>query len=285
MTEQIVYVNGHFLPAKDAKISIFDRGLLFADSIYEVIPVYEGQVFFLEKHLRRLQKSLEKIKMRVPEYNWKKLFQELIMQNGSGNMQIYVQLTRGCEDIRRHDIPEDIEPTIIIFTLNNPFTTTTAITSGLHAICLDDYRWQHCDIKTTALLANVLLNDDAIQQGGQTALLFREGYLTEGSASNIFLVDNSGVLNTPPLSNFCLAGITREVVLELAAAKGWPLCERPLQRSDILNAKELWLTSTTKEIYPITKVDSQTIGSGKPGLFWQKALMEYKRLIKDMLHG
>lgn len=285
MTEPIVYVNGHFLPAKDAKISIFDRGLLFADSVYEVIPVYGGQVFFLEKHLRRLQNSLEKIKMNIPEYNWKTLMQQLIAQNGSGDMQIYVQLTRGCEGTRRHDIPQDIEPTIILFTLHNPFTTTMEISSGLHAICLDDYRWQHCDIKTSALLANVLINDDAIQHGGQTALLFREGFLTEGSASNIFLVDKTGVLKTPPLSNFCLAGITREVILELAAAKGWPICECPLQRSDILNAEELWLTSTTKEIYPITKVDNQDIGSGKPGSFWQKAIIEYKRLIKDNLHG
>ncbi|WP_019216886.1 aminotransferase class IV [Legionella tunisiensis] len=182
----IVYLNGNYCTTEDAKISVFDRGFLFGDAVYEVLPVYNGRTFFVNSHLQRLESSLAHARIKVPSVNWHPIFHELIKRNGSGNLQIYLQITRGNQGIRKHDIPGELNPTIVAFTLHNPYPSFEAKNQGLHAILVEDIRWSRCNIKTTSLLANILTNDDAVSVGANTAILSREGFLTEGSASNVF---------------------------------------------------------------------------------------------------
>lgn len=276
---QIVYLNGNYYPASEAKISIFDRGLTFADSIYEIIPVYKGRLFAVEKHLKRLETSLAGAKILQPTHDWIAIFEQLIDRNGQGDMQIYLQITRGNQGIRQHDIPLFIEPTIIAYTLHTSYPSLKAKESGLSAKLIEDIRWLHCDIKTTALIANVLLNDEALTAGADTAILSRDGFLTEGSASNVFLVDDKGTIFTPPLSHLCLPGVTRQITIELIRSLSWSLREENIPCEAIFKAEELWITSTTKEIYPVTQVDSALIGKGRGGVYWREINAKYQEII------
>lgn len=277
---QFVYLNGQITPSHEAKISIFDRGFLFADSVYEVIPVYDGRPFFVEKHLRRLESSLDKSRIPDPQIDWLPVLDELIRLNANGDMQLYIQITRGNQGVRKHDIPDKLEPTVVAFTLHSSFPTSAAA-EGLHAIILEDYRWERCDIKSTALLANVLLNDEAIRQGANTTILTRKGFVTEGSVSNVFLVDKNNIIRTPPLNHYCLPGITREIALDLIKELNWKFIEEPIPVQDIFTASELWITSTTKEIYPVTQVNNLPIGDGQAGIYWQKINIRYKELVRN----
>lgn len=279
---QIVYLNGSYCSASEAKVSIFDRGLTFADSVYEIIPVYKGHLFYVEKHLKRLGTSLAGAKISQPAIDWLAVFEQLIERNGRGDMQIYLQITRGDQGIRQHDIPQEIEPTIIAYTLHTPYPTFKAKESGLKAKLIEDIRWLHCDIKTTALLANVLLNDEALKSGADTAILSRDGFLTEGSASNVFLVDDKGTIFTPPLNSLCLPGVTRQITIELIHSLAWSLREDNIPREAIFKAKEVWITSTTKEIYPVTQVDNSPIGYGRGGVYWREINEKYQELINQL---
>lgn len=278
----IVFINGNYYSASEAKISVFDRGLLFADSVYEVIPVYNGHLFYLEKHLKRLAHSLGSIRITQPDIQWQSVLEELIAQNGGGDMQIYLQVTRGNQGLRKHDIPSQITPTVIAFTMHNHFSTFKEKQQGLHAKLLEDIRWQRCDIKTTALIGNVLLNDDALSSGADTAILTRNGFLTEGVAANLFLVDQRNVIRTPPLTHFCLPGVTRDVIIELIKSLSWPLSEDNIPTEELFNAKELWITSASKEIYPIIRVNEQLIGNGQVGHYWRQLNEKYQQLIKKL---
>ncbi|MCW8450931.1 D-amino acid aminotransferase [Legionella quinlivanii] len=278
---QFVYLNGQITPSHEAKVSIFDRGFLFADSVYEVIPVYDGRPFFVEKHLRRLQSSLDKSRIPEPQIDWLPVLDELIRLNGNGDMQLYIQITRGNQGMRKHDIPAELKPTVVAFTLHSSFPTATAA-EGLHAIILEDYRWERCDIKSTGLLANVLLNDEAIRQGANTTILTRKGFVTEGSVSNIFLLGKDNIVRTPPLNHFCLPGITREIALDLIKELNWKFIEEPIPVQDIFTASELWITSTTKEIYPVTRVNNFPIGDGKAGIYWQQINIRYKEMVRKL---
>jgi len=279
---KIVYVNDEYVSASDAKISIFDRGLLFGDSVYEVIPVYNGQVFLADRHIARLNSSLTKARIAIPDREWLPLFAELIRQNGSGDMQIYVQVTRGNQGLRKHDIPAVIKPTIFAFTLHMPYPVTENAQRGLHAKIVEDTRWLRCDIKTTAMLANVLLNDDAVSAGFDTALLTRQGYVSEGSASNVFIVSENDEIITPPLNNLCLPGITRQIILELLATLNLPAREALIPVQDLFSAQEIWITSTTKEIYPVTRINSHQVGDGVAGEIWYKLHKHYQQLVKTL---
>lgn len=278
----IVYINGNYCSASEAKISVFDRGLLFADAVYEVIPVYNGHLFYLEKHLKRLAHSLESIRITQPDIQWQAVLEKLIAENGGGDMQIYLQVTRGNQGLRKHDIPAQITPTVIAFTMHNHFSTLEEKQRGLHAKLLEDIRWQRCDIKTTALIGNVLLNDDALSSGADTAILTRDGFLTEGGAANLFLVDKNNVIRTPPLTHFCLPGVTRDLVIELIKNLAWPLSEENIPTEELFNAKEVWITSATKEIYPILRVNEQLIGDGQAGQYWRQLNDKYQLLIKKL---
>lgn len=277
---QIVYLNGHFVPANEAKISVFDRGFAFADSVYEVLPVYNGVPYFIDRHIARLENSLKEVKIAVPSMHWEEMFQTLIAANGGGDLQLYLQVTRGNEGIRKHDIPATLSPTIVSYTLHNAYPTNDEKRKGLHASLIKDVRWSRCNIKTTALLANVLLNDEAVSKGAQTAILVKDHFITEGSASNVFIVNQKGTVKTPPKNNLCLPGVTREITLELLSTLNLPTQEEVISSDELLNATEVWITSTTKEIFPVTKVDDFTIGDGVAGKLWEEVNEQYQLLKK-----
>lgn len=275
------FINGTFSALADAKISIFDRGFLFGDAVYEVLPVYKGQPFFVEKHLKRLYANLEKVKIARPQWDLATLIPELVERNGGGDLQVYLHITRGNQGLRKHDIPENLSSSLMAFTIHNKYPSLEEKQLGLKARIVDDLRWSRCDIKTTSLLANILLNDEALSDGYQTAILARNNIITEGSAANVFMVDYDGVIKSPPLNNFCLPGITREVVVELIEELKLPYLEMEFSVDELLNAREVWITSTTKEIFPIIQIDSQLINDGKMGEYCFTINNYYKKLVAN----
>ncbi len=272
----LVYLNGAFLPPAEARVSAFDRGFIFGDGVYEVIPVFGGRLFRLPHHLARLDHSLQEIRLRNPltPGEWQTIFQRLVDAVPSRDQYIYLQITRGVAP-RDHAFPAQVTPTV--FAYSQPLKTPPAeqIEQGIAAVTLADIRWRRCDIKAIALLANAMLRSEAIGAGAAEAILVRDGIMTEGSASNIFVVKN-GELVTPPKGPFILPGITRDLVLELAATHRVPHRERSVREEELTSADELWLTSSTKEILPITRLNGQPVGDGKPGPLHARLLALYR---------
>ena len=262
----MIYLNGQWQPLAQASVSVLDRGFLFADGVYEVVPVYSRHPFRLDEHLRRLQASLDSIRLANPlsQAQWRELILQAIAQQDFADQQVYVQVTRGCGPNRDFPFPDPVQPSTLIYPM--PLITASAElkAQGVSAISREDYRWLRCDIKSLALVANVLLRNEALAQGCAETVLLRDGWLTEGAASNIFAVKN-GVLLCPPKSQLMLSGITYDVVLELAAANHICCEVRPIGDSELRAADEIWMTSSTREILPITRLDGQPVGSGKPG--------------------
>lgn len=266
-----VYLNGRLLPRAEARVPVMDRGFLFGDSVYEVIPVYGGHLFRLDHHLDRLDASLDAIRMANPMTHgaWRSMLVELIGQRPGEDQSIYLQVTRGAADKRDHAIPDGVTPTV--FAMATPLAPIApeVATDGIAAITLDDLRWQRCDIKATTLLANVLARQIAKEQGAFEAILIRDGLALEGAASNLF-VFTSGRLVTPPKSRFLLPGITRDLVIELARANQIPLSEADIPVSVLATADEVWLTSSTREVMPVTRLDGRAVGAGRPGPVWRR---------------
>lgn len=275
----IAFVNGEYCCLSDAKISIFDRGFLFGDSVYEVLPVYHGKPYFFDKHIDRLISNMKKIKMTIPEHDWYGLVHRLILENNGDNLQIYIQVTRGNQGARKHDIPSSITPTVIAFTIHNTYPTLEDKEKGLWAKLVEDIRWMRCDIKTTSLLANILLNDEAVSQGFHTSILVRNDTVTEGSTTNIFIVTKDGTIKTPPMNNFCLPGITRQVTVEIIKKLDLKFIETEINTSELFAAKEVWATSTTKEVFPITKINDSLVNDGKVGEYWRIINDSYQQLV------
>lgn len=272
----IAYLNGKFLPLAEARISPLDRGFTFGDGVYEVIPVYRRQPFLLDRHIMRLSHSLDRIYMsnplRYPE--WESILSDLIARNEGDDQSIYLQVTRGVS-ARDHAIPDNIEPTVFITSkpLHKP-----DYSDGISAITCTDIRWEWCDIKAITLLPSVLLRHQANQAGAKEAVLLRNNLATEGAASNLFICCNSEI-RTPPKSNYLLPGITRDILIELLEQKNMPCTEAPITRTELFQADEVWLTSSTQEIMPVVKLDGQPVGTGVPGPLWKMALgfyQEYK---------
>lgn len=267
---QTVYLNDRFLPIEQAFVPVLDRGFIFGDGVYEVIPVYSRRPFRLDEHLVRLQHSLDAVRIANPHPHaeWKKLVCALIEQNAPDDQYVYLHVTRGVAK-RDHAFPADAVPTV--FMLSNPLIIAprALCETGVAAVSAIDNRWDRCDIKAISLLPNVLLRQMAIDAGATETAMFRDGILTEGAASNIFAVEN-GVILAPPKDNHMLPGITYDLVLELAAANGIAVEIGKFEEARIRAADELWLTSSTKEVLPITTLDGQPIADGKPGpLFWR----------------
>ncbi len=261
-----VFLNGCFMPLGEAKISPMDRGFLFGDGAYEVIPVYSRRPFRLAEHLQRLQRTLDGIRLANP-YDvdaWSRLIGEVVARNEPEDQSVYLQVTRGADTKRDHAFPLNVAATV--FVMSSPLTTPPAAQreNGVAAVSAPDYRWLRCDLKTTALLANCLLRQLAVDAGGVETVLFRDGFLTEGAASNIFIVRN-GLLLAPPKSHLMLPGITYDVVLELAVAHGLPHEVRDISEAEVRSADEIWMTSSTKEVLPITRLDGRAVGDGRPG--------------------
>lgn len=276
----IVYLNGEFLPLDQAKVSALDRGFLFGDGVYEVIPVYGGRPFRLEEHLRRLNGSLEGIRLEPPlsAADWGRIFTHLII--GDHDQSIYLQVTRGAAPKRDHAFPAGVAPTV--FAMCSPIAPIPV--EGVKVITLEDIRWQWCHIKAVTLLPNVLLRQQAVDRGCAEAILVREGFAEEGAASNLFAVVD-GVLRTPPKSHAILPGITRDLVLELAQANGIPAEERRITMKELREAGEIWLTSSTREILPVIELDGQKVGAGEPGPIWKRMNAIYQAYKQQLRQG
>jgi D-alanine transaminase len=273
---QIVYLNGDFLPIEQAHVSVLDRGFIFGDGVYEVIPAYGGHPLRLKHHLQRLQNSLDAIRLNNPrsEEEWSAIITSLIEQNEGEDQYIYLQVTRGVAK-RDHRFPDGNSPTV--FVMSSPLLPVDSelLKQGVSAITLDDIRWRYCSIKTTALLPNVLLRQQAVEKDAAEAILVRDDEVTEGAASNLFIVLN-GVIITPPKSNLLLPGITRDLVVELAQHHQLPCEEHSISADELKQAEEIWVTSSTKEILPITTLDGKPVGNGQPGSIWQKMFQFYQ---------
>ncbi|MBL4638166.1 MAG: D-amino-acid transaminase [Proteobacteria bacterium] len=265
-----VFLNGEFIAADQAKVSVFDRGFLLGDGVYEVIPVYASQCFRLEGHLNRLQRSLDGVRMTNPlsDSQWQATIEQLIERNGGGDQSVYLQVTRGVAP-RDHIFPKNVTPTA--FVMSNPLKAVPADykSKGIAAITVPDIRWQNCHIKAITLLPNSLLKQQAQDVGAQEALLIRDGYLTEGSASNAYAVID-GKIYTAPKDEKVLPGITRELILELAVSAGITVKEQAVTEQQLRDADEIWVSSSTKEVLPVTTLDGVAVSSGKPGEVWKK---------------
>jgi len=276
------YLNGAYLPLAEARISPLDRGFLFADGVYEVVPVSRGRPFRLREHLKRLDDSLRSIRVTNPhtDAGWLAILERLAAEAGSREALVYLQVTRGTEFGRNHLFPQGVAPTVFAFA--NPFPQPSAATleRGLSAVTLEDIRWDRCDIKSVALLGNVLLRQEAADAGADEALLVRDGLLLEGSSSSVFLCIG-GKLVTPPNSNRILPGTSRDAVLELA--DGWlpyEICS--LEAREIQSCEEVWIASAGRGVLPVTRVDGEPVGDGRPGPLWNEMYARLQRHLDDI---
>jgi D-alanine transaminase len=276
------YLNGALLPLDEARISPLDRGFLFADGVYEVIPVHRGRPFRLREHLRRLDDSLAAIRLRNPHdaREWQRILEELAAAAAGTEMLLYLQVTRGAESGRSHLIPADAAPTVFAFASPYPQPSAHTLEQGLSAVTLEDIRWDRCDIKAVALLANVMLRQQAADRGADEALLVDDGLLLEGSSSSVFLCIG-GTLVTPPNDHRILPGTTRDAVLELA--RGWlPSQVCPIEARDIASCDEVWIASAGRGVLPVTTVDGVAVGDGSPGPLWQEMHHRLQRHLDDI---
>ena len=261
----IYFVDGQFTKKDELKISVEDRGYYFGDGVYEVIKVYDGELFTAEEHLNRLVESAMKIKLSIPftQHQLLEIAEKLILDNKIGTGHVYIQVTRGAAP-RIHQFPNPaVAPVVVAYAVNNP-RPEKAIEKGVAVKSVEDIRWLRCDIKSLNLLGNVLAKQEALDAGCSEAILFRDGIVTEGSSSNLFGVKDGKVF-THPATNLILNGITRQVVLRLCREQDIQVEEKAFTIDEAFTMDELFLTSTTSEITPITSVDGRSIGSGKPG--------------------
>lgn len=277
-----VYLNGQFLPLAEAGISPLDRGFLFGDGVYEVIPVYSRRAFRIDEHLERLQATLNGVRLPNPLAvdAWKAVIFRLIENAPWDDQSIYLEITRGADDKRDQPFPPaSVDPTVFAFA--SPLLTPSpeVRASGIAAITVADQRWARCDLKVVSLLANVLARQQAVEQGCTEALLIRDGFLKEGSASNIFVVKD-GVLLAPPKTALMLPGITYDLILELAERHGQPVEVREIGETELRSADEVWMTSSTREVLAITQLDGQPVGrgenAGRPGPLGERMWQWYQ---------
>jgi len=285
-----VYLNGKFMPLEEATIPVLDRGFIFGDGVYEVIPVYSKRAFRLGEHLKRLQASLDGIRLPNPhsEAEWGNLITQLIAHHAGEDQYLYLHITRGVAR-RDHAFPQPpVKPTV--FMMSSPLQHPAAelLASGVSAVTATDNRWLRCDIKAISLLPNVLLRQQAVDAGCAETVLIREesasgeSFMTEGAASNIFVVKN-GTLLAPPKDNLMLPGITYDVVLEIAAANQIPFQVRKINKAEVFTADELLLTSSTKEILPITTLNGKMVGNGKPGAMFARLYDLYQNFKHEVM--
>jgi len=263
------YLNGEFVALREARISPLDRGFLFGDSVYEVIPVFAGRLFLFKEHFDRLARSLGEIRIANPHDHegWLAIVEQLVARNGGGNMYVYVQVSRGAEYGRNHAFPMPaVKPTVFAMSSPLPVFTEALRTSGLSAITVEDFRWGRCDIKSTALLANVLMKQQAADAGANEAIIVRDGEVLEGSSTSVFVVKGN-VVATPPNSHRILPGTTRDAAVAIAKERA-KVEIRKITIDELRNADEVWISAATRDVLPITRVDGTPIGSGRPGPLW-----------------
>ncbi|MDQ2962311.1 MAG: D-amino acid aminotransferase [Pseudomonadota bacterium] len=260
-----VYLNGKFLPIGEARVSVLDRGFIYGDGVYELVPVYGRQPYRLRPHLARLQRSLDGIRLANPhrDAEWEAIVHDLIARQPFDDQGVYLQVTRGAAK-RDHAFPPDTVPTVFMMSNPLPVVSREQVEGGVAVVTAIDERWLRCDLKTISLLGNVLARQFAVDHGAVETVMFRNGYLTEASASNV-LIAKGGIIIAPPKDNQILPGITYDAALELAREGGLPLEIRPVTRDEALAADEMWLSSSTKEILAVTTLDGKAFAGGKPG--------------------
>jgi len=272
----MVFLNGRFLPIDEARVPVLDRGFIFGDGVYELIPVYSRAPFRMDDHLARLERSLGAVRIRNPytREKWREIILQLVAQQPWEDQAVYFQVTRGVAR-RDHAFPADVEPTV--FMMCNPLVNPPRelVEKGGSAVSAVDNRWLRCDIKSISLIGNCLLRQVSADAGAQETILFRDGKLTEASASNVFIVKR-GVLLSPPKSNLILPGITYDVVTEIAQAGRIPLEFRDIAEAEVRNADEVWATSSSKEILAIVTLDGKPVGDGRPGPLFKRAYALYQ---------
>lgn len=278
----MVFLNGRFMPVEEARVPVLDRGFIFGDGVYELVPVYSRVPFRLDEHLARLERSLAAVRIRNPysRAEWRDVIGQLVARQSFDDQGVYFQVTRGVAK-RDHAFPNDVAPTVFI--MSNPLVgpPQELIERGAAAVSAADDRWLHCDIKSISLIGNVLLRQASAEAGAVETILFRDGKLTEASASNVFVV-KGGVIQSPPKSNLILPGITYDVIVELAASAGLALEFRQLTQAEVRAADELWVTSSSKEVLAIVLLDGKPVGEGRPGpLFRQihRLYQEFKQKV------
>lgn len=264
------YLNGEWLAVADAKVSVLDRGFLFGDGVYEVIPVYEGKLFCLDRHISRFLNSLAEVYMDSPldAAGWASLLQTAVEKSVDDTAALYLQMTRGADAARSFVYPAVPKPTIFIMVNPAPNLKRGNVTP-LKLVTLEDFRWDRGHIKTTSLIAAGILKNQAIAAGADDAALFKDGKVTEASSANLFAVQN-GVVVTPPKSTRLLHGITRDFLIELAQQNDIAVEEREITVEELKQADEVFITSSTMEAWPVGRIDDKPVGNGAPGVIWQK---------------
>jgi D-alanine transaminase len=279
----MVFLNGKFLPIDEARVPVLDRGFIFGDGVYELIPVYSRAPFRMDDHLARLERSLAAVRIKnpYPREKWREIILQLVAKQPWEDQAVYFQVTRGVAK-RDHAFPAGVEPTV--FAMANPLVNPPKelVEKGAAAVSAVDNRWLHCDIKSISLIGNVLLRQVSADAGAAETILFRDGKLTEASASNVFIAKN-GLLLSPPKSNLILPGITYDVVVEIAQATKIPLEFRDVSEAEVRNADEVWVTSSSKEILAIVTLDGKPVGDGRPGPLFKRAWQGYQEFKQKVM--
>jgi D-alanine transaminase len=265
MTSPIAHFNGQLLPLDRISISPLDRGFIFGDGVYEVIPVYAGTMLRGREHFERLQRSMDEIRLDNPHTvdEWMGLVDQLL-EHHPGNQSVYIQVTRGVPPKRDHVLPKGLTPTVFMMCYPLASPSKEQVDNGVACITTRDFRWEKCNIKSTSLLGNVLARQLSADVGATETVMIRDGFLTEASASNVFVVKD-GVVLAPPRDNLILLGITYDLLVKLAAEGTVRLEVRPIPEAELRSADEVWLTSSTKEVLAVTKLDGKPVGDGRPG--------------------
>ncbi len=277
--KNITYINNKFVKNSNAKISVEDRGFLFADSIYELISVFNKKIVDIDQHLNRLKSSLNKVKLK---YNFnkkkiRKIINKLIKLNNVINGYIYIQITRGVAE-RKHEFPKQYKPTTIIFT-KNLNVDKKIYKKGVKIITIPDLRWLRRDIKTTSLLPNVLSKQLAVEKNAFESWLIDNGNITEGSTSNAWIIKSSNTIITHPANTKILKGVTRDTIIKILKKNNFNVIEKPFNLIEAKNAKEAFITSSTLSVLPVVKIDNYNISNGKPGDITKKIMYLYNNYI------
>jgi D-alanine transaminase len=281
----MVFLNGKLVPIDEARVSVLDRGFIFGDGVYELVPVYSRVPFRLDEHLARLERSLAEARIRNPHSRaqWRKFIYQLIDAQPFNDQGVYFQITRGVAK-RDHAFPKNAEPTV--FMMSNPLVNPPQpqVEAGAAAVSAQDNRWLRCDIKSISLIGNVLLRQLSAEADAAETILFRDGRLTEASASNVFVVAR-GLILSPPKSSLILPGITYDVVAELARANDLPLEFRDVTEAEVRAADEIWVTSSSKEVLAIVSLDGRKIGEGRPGPVFRRMYALYQEFKRKVMRA
>jgi D-alanine transaminase len=283
--DSVVFLNGKFMPVDEARVPVLDRGFIFGDGVYELVPVYSRVPFRLDEHLARLERSLAAVRIRNPysRAEWRDIILQLVAKQSFEDQGIYFQVTRGVAK-RDHAFPKDAVPTV--FVMSNPLVNPPQelVERGAAAVTAVDDRWHRCDIKSTSLLGNCLLRQVSADVGAAETILFRDGNLSEASASNVFVVKQGAIL-APAKSNLILPGITYDVVVELAQGAGLPLQFRDVPEAEVRAADEIWLTSSSKEVLAVVTLDGKRVGDGRPGPMFRRMYGLYQEFKQKVMRA